>query len=566
MKLMKESIIGLILIVTHFVLFSQKETKVQGTILNNQFEEVVLKLAYKADTPSDYGKATITEQGTFLLTSTNITRSDIFKLEFSEKDFFLMVLHPGDQIRIAFDAHNLQSIVSVSGSPSMSFVKGTADLLASNRKIMDSINVALQQDKEQLYYNQFFQDLHQFHQTNNDVDQHITHLYRIYDTLLNFVSLQSQKEYLKSKNIDHFISQVITYTKQMERDYTPLANYLVNAPKYYDFSKDVPQAAQEFYQQFKQSYLDKINERHQIAVSGLGTLMAEVKKINAKRDSLVYGEYLSQSKVKKSMGEELFRVLQNYPIPQNSENQYIKEIANTNQAAETFKANSQEKVKQVIQVYQNAYNKETEKVNQAILQQLVDHKDDLAVLMFVDIYKREQFPDLHQQVAHALYAKYPDNPLVAERYKAETSPKNSTNIGSMAPDLAFPNPDGKIIKLSDLRGKVVLLDFWASWCRPCRMENPNVVKAYHQYKDKGFDVYSVSLDRTKEAWLKGIQDDGLVWPSHVSDLKYWSSEAAAVYGVTSIPSTFLIGKDGRIVAKNLRGEALVNALKQLLGE
>lgn len=566
MKLLKESIIGLILIVTHFALFAQKETKVQGTILNNQYEEVVLKLAYKADAPSEYGKATITEQGTFLLTSTNITRSDIFKLEFSDNDFFLMVLHPGDQVKIAFDANNLQSIVSVSGSPSMSFVKRMADLLARNKKVMDSINVALQQDKEQLYYNQFFQDLHLFHQTNNDVDQHITHLYRIYDTLQTFVSSKSKKEHLKSKNIDYFISQVITCTKQMENDYTPLANYLVNAPKYYDFSTGVPQAAQAFYQQFKQSYLDKINERHQIAVSGLGTLMAEVKKINAKRDSLMYGDHLSKSKVKKSMGEELFQLLQNYPVPPNNENQYIKEITNTNQAAEELKAQSQEKVRQVIQSYQSAYNKETERVNQVIMQQLMDNKDELAVLMFVDIYKRDQFPDLHQQVAHALYAKYPEHPLVVERYKVETSPKNSTNIGSMAPDLAFPDPDGKIIKLSDLRGKVVLLDFWAAWCRPCRMENPNVVKAYHQYKDKGFDVYSVSLDRDKNAWLKAIQDDGLVWPSHVSDLKHWSSEAAAIYGVRSIPATFLIGKDGRIVAKNLRGDALVNTLKQLLGE
>jgi peroxiredoxin len=136
----------------------------------------------------------------------------------------------------------------------------------------------------------------------------------------------------------------------------------------------------------------------------------------------------------------------------------------------------------------------------------------------------------------------------------------------MAPDLAFPNPDGKILKLSDLRGKVVLLDFWAAWCRPCRMENPHVVKEYHLYKDKGFDVYSVSLDRDKASWLKAIQDDGLVWSNHVSDLKHWASEAAAIYGVSSIPATFLIGKDGRIIAKNLRGDALSNALKQLLGE
>jgi peroxiredoxin len=98
------------------------------------------------------------------------------------------------------------------------------------------------------------------------------------------------------------------------------------------------------------------------------------------------------------------------------------------------------------------------------------------------------------------------------------------------------------------------------------MENPNVVRDYHQYKDKGFEVFSVSLDKDKASWIKAIQDDGLVWPNHVSDLKYWSSQAAAIYGVSSIPATFLIGKDGRIIAKNLRGEALGKALEELLGK
>jgi len=138
-------------------------------------------------------------------------------------------------------------------------------------------------------------------------------------------------------------------------------------------------------------------------------------------------------------------------------------------------------------------------------------------------------------------------------------------VGAMAPDLAYKNPEGKIIKLSDLRGKLVLLDFWASWCGPCRRANPHVVEIYHKYKDKGFTVYSVSLDGDKrgntnpnvikmhkDRWVNAIKKDGLVWPNHVSDLKSWNSEAAAKYGVTSIPATFLIGRDGRIKAINPR--------------
>jgi thiol-disulfide isomerase/thioredoxin len=124
--------------------------------------------------------------------------------------------------------------------------------------------------------------------------------------------------------------------------------------------------------------------------------------------------------------------------------------------------------------------------------------------------------------------------------------------------------DGKARKLSDLKGKVVLIDFWASWCGPCRRENPNVVRAYQQYKSKGFEVFSVSLDKAKEPWEKAIEQDGLVWPNHVSDLAGWSNVAAAAYGVTAIPATFLIDQEGKVVATNLRGPALANKLNELL--
>jgi thiol-disulfide isomerase/thioredoxin len=130
--------------------------------------------------------------------------------------------------------------------------------------------------------------------------------------------------------------------------------------------------------------------------------------------------------------------------------------------------------------------------------------------------------------------------------------------------LAIGTPDGKKIKLSSLKGKVVLLDFWASWCGPCRKENPNVVDVYNRYKDKGFTVYSVSLDNKKPNWLAAIEKDGLVWPNHVSDLKGWQSDAAALYGINSIPMTYLLDADGIIVASNLRGAELETKLKEIL--
>jgi peroxiredoxin len=137
------------------------------------------------------------------------------------------------------------------------------------------------------------------------------------------------------------------------------------------------------------------------------------------------------------------------------------------------------------------------------------------------------------------------------------------NIGSDAIDFVQNDTSGNPVKLSSFRGKYVLIDFWASWCRPCRIENPTVVKAYNQYKEKNFTVLGVSLDKSKDAWIKAIADDQLTW-THVSDLKFWSNEVALKYKVESIPQNFLLDPNGKIIAKNLRGEQLLETLKGLL--
>jgi len=162
----------------------------------------------------------------------------------------------------------------------------------------------------------------------------------------------------------------------------------------------------------------------------------------------------------------------------------------------------------------------------------------------------------------ATFKAYPDNDFVKQHHQM-VEVERKTAIGSPAPEIELADPDGKIRKLSSMKGKVVLIDFWASWCGPCRKENPNVVAIYGKYHDKGFEVFSVSLDKDRSSWLAAIAKDNLSWPNHVSDLKYWKSAGAATYGVTSIPFTVLVDKKGRIVAKKLRGEELENKVKEL---
>ncbi len=184
-------------------------------------------------------------------------------------------------------------------------------------------------------------------------------------------------------------------------------------------------------------------------------------------------------------------------------------------------------------------------------------------IFFINILNTKDYFSYHEKLSEGL-SKYSYNKFIKD-YITKTENAKKLIVGNEAPDIVLNDPDGKTIKLSSLRGQYVLIDFWASWCGPCRMENPNNVKLYNKYHDKGFEIYAVSLDKNKNSWLKAIKDDNLAW-IHVSDLKYWKSEGAKIYNVTGIPHTVLLDKEGKIIANGLRGNFLKLKLEEIFRE
>lgn len=220
------------------------------------------------------------------------------------------------------------------------------------------------------------------------------------------------------------------------------------------------------------------------------------------------------------------------------------------------------KMDSLSKTFEGPYNAIIDAFNTEISAKIKNNVDKYASIMAIQSLEPDKFSELYLALDAGLTKKFPTDRNIIMFHEV-IGKMLATVRGKEAPEIKLPSPDGTEIALSSLRGKVVLIDFWASWCGPCRREMPNVVNAYKKYKNKGFEIYGVSLDKDKESWLQAIAKDGITWPQ-VSDLQFWNSEVVRLYSIEGIPFTVLLDREGKIIAKNLRGAELDAKLAEVL--
>ena len=218
----------------------------------------------------------------------------------------------------------------------------------------------------------------------------------------------------------------------------------------------------------------------------------------------------------------------------DSLNQAFQELMRSGGKMDSLKMDSLSKI------FEEPYNRIMTSFNKIMAEKIMQNPDKYASIMAVQGLEPDKNADVYKKLDEGLTKKFPGDKNV-KMFHEVVNKMLATTSGQEAPEINLPTPEGKELALSSLRGKIVLVDFWASWCGPCRKEMPNVVKAYSKFKDKGFEIYGVSLDQDKSRWLEAIQKDGITWPQ-VSDLKYWECEAAKLYAVEGIPYTVLLDK------------------------
>jgi len=326
-------------------------------------------------------------------------------------------------------------------------------------------------------------------------------------------------------------NQTVPYdTFKLNEDYTYSEQVAISTPGYYRLN---------FY---NKQFVPLILHRDDVQVNADGNARNGFARITGSRDHA----FIERSQ----------QILQQF--------QSSQEVQQLNKE---FQVASQNQDEEAIDSLRDAYMEMDAKNKEKIIDLIDSVGASLGVVEILRggrVLNKDEHYDLYVEYADLLEKEIPNSP-VAQEFVTMVDNMAKLAVGKVAPEIALPNPKGDTVKLSSLRGNYVLVDFWAKWCKPCRAENPNVVRMYNKYNDKGFEVYGVSLDRRRSDWLQAIEEDGLHW-TQVSDLKFWNSKAAEIYNIKAIPFAVLLDPEGRIIAKNLRGRALEKKLEEIFNE
>ena len=294
-------------------------------------------------------------------------------------------------------------------------------------------------------------------------------------------------------------------------------------------------------QNFGMLVMDSTNK---ISITGSAKDLGNTYKVEGSPDTKLFLEYNEETKV--------------FQRQQDSLNEAFRYAMTTGGKMDSLRVDSLSKT------FEGIYLKVVDGYCARVAEKAKANASMFPTIIAIQPLDPEKYADVFKAVDEGLMKKYPNNADVNMFHNMMAKMNaNPFKAGVEAPEINLPDPSGKNIALSSLRGKVVLIDFWASWCGPCRKEMPNVVAAYKKYKSKGFEIYGVSLDKEVGPWVEAIKKDGITW-TQVSDLKWWQSDVVKTYNIQGIPFTVLLDKEGKVIAKDLRGDALDAKLKEIL--
>jgi len=355
-----------------------------------------------------------------------------------------------------------------------------------------------------------------------------------------------------SNSSGEFISLVNVNTAKM----TTIDSVKIDEKGEFIFTKKVPEKGFYNIQISPANYTTIIADSSEnIIVEGDAKNLNETCKISGSADSKIFFEFNASTKKK-------FKDMESIRAQQDSIRRVFEAYMNI--TTDSLRLDSLSKtLEPAFNAYSDSYRKMADEATAYIKKFIDENAASFASLAAVQMLNPDRDISYFIKVSDALSAKYPAIGTLKE-FKAYIDTKKTLALGMPAPEINMNDPNGIPLSLSSLKGKVVLLDFWASWCKPCRAANPFVVSLYNKYKDKGLEIYSVSLDFKKEAWLKAIDQDKLSWRNHVCDMKQWQSPVVALYGFNGIPFSCLIDKKGNIAGKNLQGPEMEEKIKELL--